>query len=65
MGTDARAGLRPHRQHLLAARIFGNFGQTNYGAAKAGLVGLTRGLAVEGAKANIKADAIAPWPAPA
>ena len=40
--------------------IFGNFGQTNYGAAKAGLVGLTRVLAVEGAKYNIKANAIAP-----
>ncbi|MCU1351749.1 MAG: putative oxidoreductase [Acidimicrobiales bacterium] len=43
-----------------AAGIFGNFGQTNYGAAKAGLVGFTRVLAVEGAKDNIKANAIAP-----
>jgi NAD(P)-dependent dehydrogenase (short-subunit alcohol dehydrogenase family) len=43
-----------------AAGIFGNFGQTNYGAAKMGLVGLTRVLAVEGAKNNIKANAIAP-----
>ncbi|MCU1452735.1 MAG: putative oxidoreductase [Acidimicrobiales bacterium] len=43
-----------------AAGIFGNFGQTNYGAAKAGLVGLTRVLAVEGGKNNIKANAIAP-----
>ena len=43
-----------------AAGIFGNFGQTNYGAAKMGLVGLTRVLAVEGAKYNIKANAIAP-----
>jgi NAD(P)-dependent dehydrogenase (short-subunit alcohol dehydrogenase family) len=42
------------------AGIFGNFGQTNYGAAKMGLVGLTRVLAVEGAKNNIKANAIAP-----
>src|SRR5215472_1623512 len=30
--------------------ILGNFGQTNYGAAKMGLVGLTRVLAAEGAK---------------
>ena len=59
-GAHARAGLRPHRQHLSAAGIFGNFGQTNYGAAKMGLVGLTRVLAVEGAKNNIKANAIAP-----
>jgi NAD(P)-dependent dehydrogenase (short-subunit alcohol dehydrogenase family) len=43
-----------------AAGIFGNFGQTNYGAAKLGLVGFTRVLAVEGAKYNIKANAIAP-----
>ncbi|HEV7760172.1 MAG TPA: SDR family oxidoreductase [Acidimicrobiales bacterium] len=42
------------------AGIFGNFGQTNYGAAKMGLVGLTRVLAIEGAKYNIKANAIAP-----
>ncbi len=43
-----------------AAGLFGNFGQTNYGAAKMGLVGFTRVLAVEGAKYNIKANAIAP-----
>ena len=43
-----------------AAGIFGNFGQTNYGAAKMGLVGFTRALAQEGAKYNIKANAIAP-----
>jgi len=42
------------------AGVFGNFGQTNYGAAKMGLVGLTRVLAVEGAKNNIKANVIAP-----
>ena len=43
-----------------AAGIFGNFGQANYGAAKMGLVGFTRVLAAEGAKYNIKANAIAP-----
>lgn len=43
-----------------ASGIFGNFGQTNYGAAKMGLVGFTRVLAVEGAKYGIKANAIAP-----
>ena len=42
------------------AGIFGNYGQSNYGAAKMGLVGLTRVLAVEGAKYNIKVNAIAP-----
>jgi NAD(P)-dependent dehydrogenase (short-subunit alcohol dehydrogenase family) len=42
------------------AGILGNFGQTNYGAAKMGLVGFTNVLAVEGAKYNIKVNAIAP-----
>jgi NAD(P)-dependent dehydrogenase (short-subunit alcohol dehydrogenase family) len=40
--------------------LLGNFGQANYGAAKMGLVGLTKVLAIEGAKYNIKANAIAP-----
>ena len=40
--------------------ILGNFGQANYGAAKMGLVGFTRVLGIEGAKHNIKVNAIAP-----
>ena len=40
--------------------LFGNFGQSNYGAAKAGLMGLTRVLSIEGARNNVMANAIAP-----
>ena len=40
--------------------LFGNFGQSNYGAAKMGVVGLTNVLAIEGAKYNIKVNVIAP-----
>jgi NAD(P)-dependent dehydrogenase (short-subunit alcohol dehydrogenase family) len=43
-----------------ASGLFGNFGQANYGAAKAGVVGLSNVLAIEGEKHNIKSNAIAP-----
>jgi NAD(P)-dependent dehydrogenase (short-subunit alcohol dehydrogenase family) len=42
------------------AGLFGNFGQSNYAAAKMGIVGLTNVLKFEGAKYNIKTNALAP-----
>ena len=39
---------------------FGNFGQSNYSAAKAGLIGLSNVLAVEGARNNILSNVIMP-----
>ncbi|MBT8198571.1 MAG: SDR family oxidoreductase [Acidimicrobiia bacterium] len=43
-----------------ASGVLGNFGQTNYGAAKMGLVGMVNVLKHEGAKYNIMVNAIAP-----
>ena len=40
--------------------LYGNFGQTNYGAAKLGLVGFMNTLKIEGAKYNVHTNAIAP-----
>lgn len=46
-----------------AAGLFGNFGQTNYGAAKMAVVGLMNMLVLEGKKNNIRINTLAPMAA--
>lgn len=43
-----------------AAGIYGNFGQSNYGAAKMGMVGLTNVLKLEGERHGVLVNAVAP-----
>ncbi|MEU6829392.1 SDR family NAD(P)-dependent oxidoreductase [Nocardia beijingensis] len=43
-----------------ASGLYGNFGQSNYGAAKAAVVGLMNVLAIEGEKRGIRVNALAP-----
>ena len=40
--------------------LYGNFGQANYGAGKLGVVGMMNTLKIEGAKNNIKVNAVCP-----
>src|SRR5260370_11286579 len=42
------------------AGLFGNFGQSNYSAAKMGLVGLSNTLAIDGERKGINAHVVAP-----
>ena len=46
-----------------SAGLFGNFGQTNYAAAKMGVVGFMNALKLEGAKYNILVNAVSPMAA--
>lgn len=43
-----------------ASGLFGNFGQSNYAAAKAGVIGFTNALALEGKEHNITVNSVAP-----
>ena len=44
-----------------SAGLYGNFGQSNYAAAKMGLFGLAQSIALEGAAQNICANVVAPF----
>lgn len=46
--------------NISSTSAFGNVGQSNYAATKAGILGLTKTLALEGASKNVMANVVAP-----
>lgn len=65
MRDQAKAGRAPGAivNIVSTAGIYGNFGQGAYGAAKAGLIGLTRVVAHDLARSGIRCNAVAPFAA--
>jgi len=65
MRDQAKAGRTPGAivNMVSSAGIYGNFGQAAYAAAKAGLIGLTRVVAHDLARAQIRCNAVAPFAA--
>ena len=65
MREQARGGRPPGSivNLVSTAGIYGNFGQAAYGAAKAGLLGLTRVVAHDLARSRIRCNAVAPFAA--
>lgn len=65
MREQAKSGRAPGSivNLVSTAGIYGNFGQSAYGAAKAGLVGLTRVVAHDLARSGIRCNAVAPFAA--
>jgi NAD(P)-dependent dehydrogenase (short-subunit alcohol dehydrogenase family) len=65
MRDAAKAGRAPGAiiNIVSSAGIYGNFGQAAYGAAKAGLLGLTRVVAHDLARSKITCNAVAPFAA--
>jgi NAD(P)-dependent dehydrogenase (short-subunit alcohol dehydrogenase family) len=65
MREQAKAGRPPGAivNIVSTAGIYGNFGQSAYGAAKAGLIGLTRVVAHDLARSGIRCNAVAPFAA--
>jgi NAD(P)-dependent dehydrogenase (short-subunit alcohol dehydrogenase family) len=65
MRDQARSGRPPGRivNVVSTAGLIGNFGQSAYAAAKAGLVGLTRVVAMDMARSGVTCNAVAPFAA--
>jgi NAD(P)-dependent dehydrogenase (short-subunit alcohol dehydrogenase family) len=65
MREQAKSGRAPGAivNIVSTAGIYGNFGQSAYGAAKAGLIGLTRVVAHDLARSGIGCNAVAPFAA--
>ncbi len=65
MRDQAKAGRAPGAivNIVSTAGIYGNFGQAAYGAAKAGLIGLSRVVAHDLARSGIRCNAVAPFAA--
>lgn len=65
MRESAKGGRTPGAivNIVSTAGIYGNFGQSAYGAAKAGLIGLTRVVAHDLARSGIRCNAVAPFAA--
>jgi NAD(P)-dependent dehydrogenase (short-subunit alcohol dehydrogenase family) len=65
MREQAKTGRPPGAivNIVSTAGIYGNFGQAAYGAAKAGLIGLTRVVAHDLARSRIRCNAVAPFAA--
>ncbi len=65
MREQQKNGRAPGRivNIVSSAGLFGNFGQSAYASAKAGLVGLTRVVAMDMARAKVTCNAIAPFAA--
>jgi NAD(P)-dependent dehydrogenase (short-subunit alcohol dehydrogenase family) len=65
MREAAKSGRAPGRivNIISTAGLYGNFGQAAYAAAKAGLVGLTRVVAMDMARSKVNCNAVAPFAA--
>jgi len=65
MREQQKAGRAPGRivNIVSSAGLFGNFGQSAYASAKAGLVGLTRVVAMDMSRSKVTCNAIAPFAA--